>query len=119
MKRKNEKMKKKKIKAKKIKVKSAKNEKEISQIRIVKRKGHMEIYDERKIYGSCYFACRNAHLSEEEAEAISGFVTASVTKWISRKRIVTSSEIFRNMLQELRKHNEDAAFLCETHRDIS
>ena len=93
--------------------------KEIAEIKIVKRKGHMEIYDERKIYGSCYFACRNAHLREEEAEAIAGIVTAAVTKWISRKRIVTSSEIFGVLTHELRKHNEDAAFLFETHRDIS
>ena len=101
------------MKRKKIKAK------EIAEIKIVKRKGHMEVYDERKIYGSCYFACRNAHLSEEEAEAISGIVTAFVTKWIIRRRIVTSSEIFRVLTHELSKHNEDAAFLYETHRDIS
>ena len=73
----------------------------------------------KKIYGSCYFACRNAHLSEEEAEAICSIVTAHITKWISSRRIVTSSEISRVLTHELGKHNEDAAFLYETHRDIS
>ena len=101
--------------------KKAKNTKpkDIAELKIVKRRGHIEVYDERKVYGSCYFACRNAHLSEEEAEAISNIVTASVTKWISRRRVVTSSEIFRVLTHELSKYNEDAAFLFETHRDIS
>ena len=101
------------------KAKGVKKAKDIAELKIVKRKGHIEVYDERKVYGSCYFACRNAHLSEEESEGISNLVTASVTKWISRRRVVTSSEIFRVLAHELNKYNEDAAFLYETHRDIS
>ena len=90
-----------------------------TELRIVKRKGHTELYDEKKVYGSCYFACRNAHLSEKEAEDICSKVCASVTKWISKKKIVSSNGIFRFLIEELKKHNEDAAFLYETHRDIS
>lgn len=88
-------------------------------LQIVKRKGHTEIYDERKVYGSCYFACRNAHLSEKEAEEICKNVSASITGWIKTKKVVSSGDIFRMLIQELKKHNEDAAFLYETHRDIS
>ncbi|MBS3096504.1 hypothetical protein J4480_03625 [Candidatus Woesearchaeota archaeon] len=88
-------------------------------LQIVKRKGHTELYDDRKVYGSCYFACRNAHLSEKEAEEICNKVAAAVTKWVKRHKIVSSNEIFRILIQELKKHNEDAAFLYETHRDIS
>ena len=86
---------------------------------VVKRKGHMENYDERKVYGSCYFACRNAHLSEKEAEGICNKVSASATKWVSKKKIVYSNDIFKFLIKELKKHNEDAAFLYETHRDVS
>lgn len=86
---------------------------------IVKRKGHSEMYDERKVYGSCFFACRNAHLSEQEAEAICEKVSAKVTKWIKERKVVSSNEIFRFLAEELKKHHEDAAFLYETHRDIS
>ena len=86
---------------------------------IVKRKGHSELYDERKVYGSCFFACRNAHLSEQEAEEICKKVSASITKWLKKKKIVSSSDIFRKLTEELKKHNEDAAFLYETHRDVS
>lgn len=88
-------------------------------LQIVKRKGHTELYDERKVYGSCFFACRNAHLSQQESEKICSKVCASVTKWVRRKKVVSSNYIFRFLIQELKKHNEDAAFLYETHRDIS
>ena len=88
-------------------------------LQIVKRKGHTEIYDERKVYGSCYFSCRNAHLSEQESEEICRKVSAAITKWIKSRKAVSSNDIFRMLIQELKKHNEDAAFLYETHRDIS
>ena len=88
-------------------------------LQIVKRKGHTELYDERKVYGSCFFACRNAHLSEQESEEICKNVCAAVTKWIKAKKVVSSNDIFNMLIQELKKHNEDAAFLYETHRDIN
>lgn len=93
--------------------------KEKTELKIVKRKGHTEIYDERKVYGSCYFACRNAHLSEKEAKKICNNVCAAVTKWVSQHKIVSSNDIFKILMKELKQHNEDAAFLYETHRDIS
>ena len=88
-------------------------------LQIVKRAGHTELYDERKVYGSCFFACRNAHLSEKEAEEICNKVCAAVTKWVKAKKIVSSNDIFRILIKELKKHNEDASFLYETHRDVS
>ncbi|MBI2656821.1 hypothetical protein HYX03_03720 [Candidatus Woesearchaeota archaeon] len=90
-----------------------------TELRIVKRKGHTELYDEKKVYDSCYFACRNAHLSGKEAEEISNKVCVSITKWIKKRKVVSSNDIFNALIQELKKHNEDAAFLYETHRDIS
>ena len=89
------------------------------EVLIVKRKGHTEPYDERKVYASCYFACRNAHIDEPKSEKICMNVCTSVTKAINKKRVVTSDEIFKCLANELRKHDEDAAFLYETHRDIS
>ncbi len=101
------------------KVKIIKKTKDRTMLQIVKRKGHTEIYDERKVYGSCFFACRNAHLSEKEAEEICSKVTAEITKWVKKKKLVSSDDIFRALINELKKHNEDASFLYETHRDIS
>ena len=88
-------------------------------IAIVKRKGHTESYDERKVYGSCYYACRNAHLSEKESEKIADKVSKKVTAAMKKRKKVTSDAIFAAIIGELDKHNEDAAFLYETHRDIS
>ncbi len=90
-----------------------------TELKIVKRAGHTEIYDERKVYGSCFFACRNAHLSEPQAESICSKVCASVTKWANKKKVIYSDDIFKILIKELKKHSEDAAFLYETHRDIS
>ena len=96
-----------------------KKSKDKTELKIVKRKGHTELYDERKVYGSCFFACRNAHLSEKEAEEICNKVCASITKWVGKKKIVSSNGIFNTLIKELKNHDEDAAFLYETHRDIS
>ncbi len=101
------------------KEKVVKRSKGRTMLQIVKRRGHTELYDQRKVYGSCYFACRNAHLSGKESENICGKVSASVTKIISKKKVMSSSDIFGLLIKELKKHNEDAAFLYETHRDIS
>ena len=101
------------------KKKIIKKSKDKTVLKIVKRKGHTEMYDERKVYGSCYFACRNAHLSEKEAEEICSKVAQSITNLIVKKKLVSSNDIFKLLISELKKHSEDAAFLYETHRDIS
>ena len=104
---------------KKTKKRIIKRTKDKTVLQIVKRRGHTEVYDERKVYGSCFFACRNAHLSEKEAEEICKKVSVAITKWIKTKKSVSSNDIFKILIQELKKHNEDAAFLYGTHRDIS
>ena len=72
-----------------------------------------------KCTARAFFSCRNAHLSEQESEQICSKVSAQVTKWIKKKKLVSSDDIFRAIINELKKHNEDASFLYETHRDIS
>ena len=101
------------------KKKIIKRTKDKTKLRIVKRKGHIELYDERKVYGSCYFACRNAHLTEKEAEEICNKVCSAITNFVNKRKVVSSEDIFRILIEELKKHNEDSAFLYETHRDIS
>lgn len=86
---------------------------------IVKRHGHVESFDERKVYASCYAACVSCHLPKQKAEAISSKVSMEIKSWIKTKRAVTSSEIFRQVTRSLKKYNKDAAFMYSTHRDIS
>lgn len=86
---------------------------------IVKRRGHKEPFDSRKVYGSTYAACRNAHLSEIQSEKIAETVSGNLEKWIANKKEVSSQDIFEQTILILRELHPDAGFLFETHRDVS
>lgn len=86
---------------------------------IVKRKGHKQEFDEKKVYGSIYAACLSTRINKEEAENIAGLVTKEVTKWIDEKEDISSDGIFKKAGEELQGLNKDAAFMYKTHRDIS
>jgi len=90
----------------------------MAQTHIVKRRGHKERFDERKIYASCFASCRVVGLHDKQTEKICGSVTTSVKAWMRNKREVSSDDIFKVVVRSLRKHNKDAAFMYETHRDI-
>ncbi|MBI4168150.1 MAG: hypothetical protein HY515_04285 [Candidatus Aenigmarchaeota archaeon] len=86
---------------------------------VVKRKGHTEKFDERKVYASCYAACMTCGLHENGCEIISSKVAGEVKKWVRKKKRVTSREIFRKVISLLRKAHKPAAFMYETHMDVS
>lgn len=89
------------------------------KLHIVKRQGHYEPYDERKVYASCYSACLGTHLTKAEAEKVCAIVSKEVTKWVHKQKELTSDNIFDRVVQILKIINEDVAFMYETHRDIS
>lgn len=86
---------------------------------IVKRKGHTQEFDDRKVYASVYAACLAAHTKTEEAESISNLISREIKHWVLKKEIVTSNEIFKKVGEELQALNKAAAFMYKTHRDIS
>ena len=86
---------------------------------IVKRKGHSEEFDERKVYASCYAACLSSHVPHMKAEKICEKVAREIKAWARKKKVVNSNEIFKKTIAAMKKHNKDAAFMYETHRDIS
>ncbi len=86
---------------------------------IVKRKGRVEKFDERKVYASCYAACLSCHMKKEECEKTANSVAKAVKSWVSKKPVTKSDEIFRLVITQLKKKNRDAAFMYETHRDVS
>lgn len=87
---------------------------------VVKRKGHTEDFDERKVYASVFAACMNIRMSEQEAELIAEKVSEEVKAWFNgQNEAVTSEQIFSKVIQELQHLNEAAAFMYTTHRDIS
>ena len=86
---------------------------------IVKRKGHKENFDIRKVYASVYAACRNGHLNEQDAEAIADKVSKELEAQLKDKVEIDSNQIFTMTTQALKKYHEDSAFMYETHRDVS
>ena len=76
-------------------------------------------YDKKKVYGSAYAACYIVCMGERECEKVADTITKIVTKWVHTKRGVTSDQIAKIVAKELRKHNKHAAFMYETHRDVS
>lgn len=86
---------------------------------IVKRKGHEEEFDEKKVYGSTYAACLNTQLKHTESEKIAAKVAKEIKAWTKTKKTVNSTQIFKQTISVIKKHNKDAAFMYETHRDIS
>jgi len=86
---------------------------------IIKRRSRIEVFDERKIYASCYAACLSAHVPKERAEAICETVINDIKQWIADKSEITSNELFTIVGETLEKIHHDAAYMYKTHRDIS
>ena len=86
---------------------------------IVKRKGHAEEFDERKVYASCYAACLNAQIEHTKAEKICEKVSRELKAWAIKKKYADSKEIFKKVTAAMKRHDKNAAFMYETHRDIS
>lgn len=86
---------------------------------IVKRRGHTQAFDERKLYASIYAACLSSHLEKQEAESIASRVTSEVKKWIATQDAVSSDAIFEKTGEELKNLNKQVALMYSTHRDVS
>ncbi len=86
---------------------------------IVKRKGHKESYDERKVYASVFAACMSLRMSDEEAELIANMVAHDVTEEFGKAQEVTAHSIHKFVSESLKKYDKDVAYMYNTHRDIS
>jgi transcriptional regulator NrdR family protein len=86
---------------------------------IVKRKGHKEAFDEKKLYASVYAACMTLRMENEEAETIAQMVTDEVKTEIKDEKEVTSDALQKAAAKCLTKYHPDAAYLYKTHRDVS
>ena len=86
---------------------------------IVKRKGHKEEFDARKVYASVYAACLNVRMHEGEAELIADKVSKEVEEQLGDQAELDSNRILQLTAEALRKYDSDAAFMYETHRDVS
>lgn len=86
---------------------------------IVKRAGHNEQFESRKVYASVYAACLAVRAQSSDAELVANEVAKDLDKWVSDKHSVTSNQIATEVVRVLKLYNSDAAYLFEHHRDIS
>jgi len=85
---------------------------------VVKRKGHQEKYDERKVYASVYSAALNCEYGEKKAERIASSAAKKVTVWVRKmKGCVDSYAIRKYIISQLK--DADVALMYRTHLDLS
>jgi len=86
---------------------------------IVKRHGHSEPYDEKKLYASIYSACLSVREPAGSAELVADKVVEYISEWLSKKHEVTANDIRRHATVHLKSFNPDAAQLYLHHRNFS
>ncbi|HEV8289963.1 MAG TPA: ATP cone domain-containing protein [Candidatus Norongarragalinales archaeon] len=87
---------------------------------VVKRRGREERFDRKKVYGSVYAACQNSGMKERGCESVAHSVAKVVHAWARKKKRVSSKEIVKHVTETLKKKkHKDAAFMYETHLDVS
>lgn len=85
---------------------------------IVKRHGHTESFDERKLYASIFSACQAVREPEGSAELIADKVANDVKQWLTKKHEVTSNDIRVVAARHLQSYHPDAAYIYKHHRVI-
>lgn len=85
---------------------------------IVKRQGHYETYDGRKLYASVYAACLSVRVPAMEAEIVAAEVTEYVQGKIESRSEIPSSLILNTTAAYLDGINPDAAYMYRTHRNL-
>lgn len=85
---------------------------------IVKRHGHTELFDDRKLYASVFASCLAVREPIGGAELIADKVVSDVVSWIENKHEVTSNDIRVQAAKHLHTYHEDAAYIYSHHRMI-
>ncbi len=88
---------------------------------IIKKKGHEEAYDNRKVYVSVFASVLNAEYGEKKAKLIAKKVADGVNLWVkkqSRKnKKISSNNIRSQVLKNIK--DRDVALLYKHHLDFS
>lgn len=90
-----------------------------SHNQIVKRAGHTEKYDERKLYASMYSSLLAVRETDEAAELIAARVTEEMSGWLEKKHEVTSHDIHQHAAHHLMRYHPDAGWIYKHHKNIS
>ncbi len=85
---------------------------------IVKRKGHSEPYDVKKLYASIYSVCLSVRTPVGEAELVAERVVKHISEWLEPKHEVTAHDIRVQATKHLAAYNPDASYLYSIHRSL-
>lgn len=85
---------------------------------IVKRSGHPEPYDARKLYASVYSAALATREPVGSAELLAAEVVKHVEIWLAPKHEVTSNDIRRVAGSHLKQIHDGVAFQYLHHRVV-
>jgi len=85
---------------------------------IVKRAGHSELYEEKKLYASIFAACLAVREPTGTAEVLAEKVVKDVESWLARKHEVTSNDIRHIASEHLHRYNIEASHLYHKQRTI-
>lgn len=85
---------------------------------IVKRAGHRETYDQRKLYASIFSACISVREHPGTAELVAQEVVEQFEAWMATKHEVTSTDISHQVGLALQIINPDAGYIYKHHRVI-
>ncbi len=85
---------------------------------IVKRAGHNELYEDRKLYASIFSACQSVREPSGSAELIADKVSKDMALWIEKKYEVTSNDIRHTAAAHLKAYHPDAAYMYLHHRVV-
>ncbi len=83
---------------------------------VVKRKGHIEHYDEKKVYASVYAAALNCHYTEKQSEKVALRLMKKINAWVEGRTVVHSNEIKEHIISLL--DDKDVALMYKHHLDI-
>lgn len=85
---------------------------------IVKRAGHNEPFDERKLYASIYSACLAVQVSQPEAENLAEQVVTAVKHATSHDYRLTSHRLKVEAAKALGYYHPNASYLYQHHHDL-
>ena len=85
----------------------------------IKRHGHAEKFDERKLYASVFAAALNCHLSDEESEHIANEVSQDLIVLIRNNKHTNTKFIKEEIIKSLNtRGNKEIATMYKHHLDI-
>lgn len=69
---------------------------------IIKRQGHKQKYDQKKVYASVYAAALSSHYNEKKAEELAQSVTKKVNSFVKGKKQINSSAIKEQIIKNIK-----------------